>query len=57
MKNVSKTGFDLGFKSKYETLSFLHYVKCEEYGEMFESTKNHPKILKLIIHGRNDTLF
>lgn len=54
---MSKTGFDLGFKTKFETLSFLHYVKSPNYGEIFEATWNHPNVLKLFIHGRNDTLF
>lgn len=27
LKAVGSTGFDLGFKSKYQTLSFLHYTR------------------------------
>lgn len=54
---MSSTGFDLGFHTKYETLSFIHYIKSPDYGEVFASTWNHPNVLKLFIHGRNDTLF
>jgi len=32
LKNVSKAGFDLGYKTKYETIGFLHFIKCPEYG-------------------------
>jgi|688.fasta_scaffold153643_4 hypothetical protein len=54
---MSRTGFDIGFTTKYETLSFLHYIKAPEYGEIFPTTWNHPNVLKLFIYGRNDTLF
>jgi phage terminase large subunit len=57
LKSMSTVGFDLGFKTKYETLSFLHYIKHPDYGEIFDATWNHPNILKKFIHGRNDTLF
>lgn len=55
--SLSSMGFDLGFKNKYQTLSFLRLVKSPDYGELFETTRHHPEVLKLIIHGRKDTLF
>lgn len=57
LKSLSSTGFDIGFKTKYETVSFIHYIKSPDYGEVFAATWNHPNVLKLFIHGRNDTLF
>lgn len=54
---MSSTGFGMDFKSKYETMSFLHYIKSPDYGEIFDATWNHPSVLKLFIHGRKDTLF
>lgn len=57
IKNIQKVGFPLAFNNKYETLAFIKYVKSKDYGELFANMVNHPKILKLIIHGLRDPLF
>lgn len=57
LRAISSTGFNLDFKNKYQTLAFMRYIQSKNYGVGFQITLDHPKILKLIIHGTKDALF
>ena len=57
MKAMKQLGFELGFQDKYQTLSFMRYIKSNKYGELFEMAHYYPPVVKLLVYGRNDTIF
>ena len=57
MSSMKQTGFSLDFRDKYDTLSFMHFIKNPGFSELFEVSRHYPNLLKLLVYGRNDTLF
>ena len=57
LKNTAKSAAFLPLKNKYELIIFLKMVKAKNLHDMFEWARQYPKVLKLILIGKGDTLF